>query len=139
MTPEEILKIEKKIEKRRKLTKKYQQEKIEKYENNDVRNETLEQLIKTEQEITLRKNKTSLDYYYKNKERLDDKRKELYQQQKQQLSQQSRDYYYKNKELLDKKRKELNQQQKEQINKQARVLSICKKILKYELKNETTP
>ena len=89
MTPEEILKIEKKIEKRRKLTKKYQQEKIEKYENNDVRNETLEQLIKTEQEITLRKNKTSLDYYYKNKERLDDKRKELYQQQKQQLSQQS--------------------------------------------------
>ena len=46
MTPEEILKIEKKIEKRRKLTKKYQQEKLENYENNDVRNETLEHIIK---------------------------------------------------------------------------------------------
>ena len=109
MTPEEILKIEKKIEKRRKLTKKYQQEKIEKYENNDVRNETLEQLIKNEQDKILKRNRVSIDYYYKNKERLDNKRKELYQQQKEQISQQNR------------------------------VLTKCKKILKYELKNETTP
>ena len=109
MTPEEILKIEKKIEKRRKLTKKYQQEKIEKYENNDVRNETLEQLIKNEQDKILKRNRVSIDYYYKNKERLDNKRKVLYQQQKEQISQQNR------------------------------VLTKCKKILKYELKNETTP
>lgn len=109
MTPEEILKIEKKIEKRRKLTKKYQQEKIEKYENNDVRNETLEQLIKNEQDKILKRNRVSIDYYYKNKERLDNKRKVLYQQQKEQISQQTR------------------------------VLTKCKKILKYEPKNETTP
>ena len=82
MTPEEINKLEKKIEKRRKLTKKYQQEKIQNYENNDVRNETLEHIIK--------RNEYSLDYYYKNKDELDKKRKELYQQNKEQLSQQTR-------------------------------------------------
>jgi len=125
MTPEEIIKLEKKLEKRRKLTKKYQQEKIQNYENNNVRNETIEQIIK--------RNEYSLDYYYKNKERLDNKRKELYQQQKQQLSQQSRDYYYKNKDELDKKRKELYQQNKERINQENRVLAKCKKILKYEI------
>ena len=95
MTPEEINKLEKKIEKRRKLTKKYQQEKIQNYENNDVRNETLEHIIK--------RNEYSLDYYYKNKDELDKKRKELYQQNK------------------------------EQISRETRVLTKCKKILKYEM------
>jgi hypothetical protein len=95
MTPEEINKLEKKIEKRRKLTKKYQQEKIQNYENNDVRNETLEHIIK--------RNEYSLDYYYKNKDELDKKRKELYQQNKERISQESR------------------------------VLTKCKKILKYEI------
>jgi hypothetical protein len=95
MTPEEINKLEKKIEKRRKLTKKYQQEKIQNYENNDVRNETLEHIIK--------RNEYSLDYYYKNKDELDKKRKELYQQNKERISQETR------------------------------VLTKCKKILKYEI------
>ena len=94
MTPEEILKIERRIEKRRSLTRKYQQEKLENYENNDVRNETLEHIIK--------RNEYSLDYYYKNKDELDKKRKELYQQNKDRLSQETR------------------------------VLTKCKKILKYE-------
>lgn len=95
MTPEEILKIEKKILKRKALTKKYQQEKLENYENNDVRNETLEHIIK--------RNENSLDYYYKNKDELDKKRKELYQQNKERISQETR------------------------------VLTKCKKILKYEI------
>jgi hypothetical protein len=95
MTPEEINKLEKKILKRKALTRKYQQEKIENYENNDVRNETLEHIIK--------RNENSLDYYYKNKDELDKKRKELYQQNK------------------------------EQISRETRVLTKCKKILKYEM------
>ena len=37
MTPEEINKLEKKLQKRRQLTSKYQQEKKQNYENNDVR------------------------------------------------------------------------------------------------------
>ena len=103
MTPEEKTKLEKRAEKKKKLHLQYYKEKIQNYENNDVRNETLKQLIKNEQAIILKKQKTSLDYYYKNKERLDDKRKELYQQQKEQISQQTR------------------------------VLTKCKKILKYEM------
>jgi hypothetical protein len=103
MTPEEISKLQKKEDKRKILHEKYKKEKIQNYENNDVRNETLEQLIKNEQAIILKKKKTSIDYYYKNKIRLDNKRKDLYQQQKEQISQQSR------------------------------VLTICKKILKYEI------
>jgi hypothetical protein len=102
MTPEEIIKLQKKEDKKKLLHEKYKKEKLQNYENNDVRNSTLEQLIKTEQELTMLKNKTSLDYYYKNKERLDNKRKELYQQQKEQISQRTR------------------------------VLTKCKKILKYE-------
>ena len=102
MTPEEISKLQKKEDKKKILHEKYKKEKLQNYENNNVRNETLEQLIKTEQELILLKNKTSLEYYYKNKERLDNKRKELYQQQKEQISQ------------------------------RARVLTKCKKILKYE-------
>jgi hypothetical protein len=102
MTSEEILKIEKKIEKRRKLTKKYQQEKLENYENNDVRNETLEHIIKTKDELIIKRNEYSLDYYYKNKDELDKKRKELYQHNKDRISQETR------------------------------VLTKCKKILKYE-------
>ena len=102
MTPEEIIKLQKKEDKKKILHEKYKKEKLQNYENNDVRNSTLEQLIKTEQELTMLKNKTSLDYYYKNKERLDNKRKELYQQQKEQISQRTR------------------------------VLTKCKKILKYE-------
>ena len=109
MTPEEISKLQKKEDKRKILHEKYKKEKIQNYENNDVRNETLEQLIKNEQDKILKRNRVSIDYYYKNKERLDNKRKELYQQQKEQISQQNR------------------------------VLTKCKKILKYELKNETTP
>lgn len=102
MTPAEIIKLQKKEDKKKILHEKYKKEKLQNYENNNVRNETLEQLIKTEQELILLKNKTSLEYYYKNKERLDNKRKELYQQQKEQISQ------------------------------RARVLTKCKKILKYE-------
>lgn len=102
MTPAEIIKLQKKEDKKKLLHEKYKKEKLQNYENNNVRNETLEQLIKTEQELILLKNKTSLEYYYKNKERLDNKRKELYQQQKEQISQ------------------------------RARVLTKCKKILKYE-------
>lgn len=102
MTPEEIIKLQKRADKKKKLHLQYYKEKLQNYENNDVRNETLEQLIKTEQELILLKNKTSLEYYYKNKERLDNKRKELYQQQKEQISQRTR------------------------------VLTKCKKILKYE-------
>lgn len=102
MTPEEIIKLQKRADKKKKLHLQYYKEKLQNYENNDVRNETLEQLIKTEQELTLLKNKASLEYYYKNKERLDNKRKELYQQQKEQISQRTR------------------------------VLTKCKKILKYE-------
>jgi hypothetical protein len=102
-SPEEIAKLEKRAEKKKKLHLQYYKEKIQNYENNDVRNATLEQLIKTEQELILKKNKASIDYYYKNKERLDNKRKELYQQQK------------------------------EQISKHTRVLTKCKKILKYEM------
>ena len=56
MTPEEILKIEKKIEKRRKLTSKYQQEKKQNYENNDVRNETLEHIIKNNNDLIIERN-----------------------------------------------------------------------------------
>ena len=103
MTPEEISKLQKKEDKKKILHEKYKKEKIQNYENNDVRNETLEQLIKNEQAIILKKKKTSIDYYYKNKIRLDNKRKDLYQQQKEQISQQSR------------------------------VLTKCKKILKYEI------
>ena len=102
MTPEEIIKLQKRADKKKKLHLQYYKEKLQNYENNDVRNETLEQLIKTEQELILLKNKASLEYYYKNKERLDNKRKELYQQQKEQISQRTR------------------------------VLTKCKKILKYE-------
>lgn len=102
MTPAEIIKLQKKEDKKKLLHEKYKKEKLQNYENNDVRNSTLEQLIETEQELTLLKNKTSLDYYYKNKEHLDNKRKELYQQQKEQISQRTR------------------------------VLTKCKKILKYE-------
>jgi len=102
MTPEEIIKLQKRADKKKKLHLQYYKEKLQNYENNDVRNETLEQLIKTEQKLILLKNKASLEYYYKNKERLDNKRKELYQQQKEQISQ------------------------------RARVLTKCKKILKYE-------
>ncbi len=115
MTPEEeIAKLKKRAEKKKKLHLQYYKEKIQNYENNDVRNATLEQLIigfyknhtglkpETEQELTLKKNKTSIEYYYKNKE------------------------------LLDKRRKDLYQQQKEQISKHTRVLTKCKKILKYE-------
>lgn len=102
-SPEEIAKLKKRAEKKKKLHLQYYKEKIQNYENNDVRNATLEQLIKTEQELTLKKNKTSIEYYYKNKE------------------------------LLDKRRKELYQQQKEQISKHTRVLTKCKKILKYEM------
>ena len=102
MTPEEISKLQKIEDKKKKLHEKYKKEKLQNYENNDVRNETLKHIIETEQELILRKNKTSIDYYYKNKERLDNKRKELYQQQK------------------------------EQISKQNRVLTKCKKILKYD-------
>jgi hypothetical protein len=117
MTPEEISKLQKIEDKKKKLHEKYKKEKLQNYENNDVRNETLEQLIigfyknhtglkpENEQELILRKNKTSIDYYYKNKERLDNKRKELYQQQK------------------------------EQISKQNRVLTKCKKILKYDMRS----
>ena len=90
MTPEEILKIEKKIEKRRKLTSKYQQEKKQNYENNDVRNETLEHIIKDNNELIIKRNKKCLDYYYKNKDELDKKRKELYQQNKERISQETR-------------------------------------------------
>ena len=103
MSKEEIIKLQKKEYKKKLLHEKYKKEKLQNYENNDVRNETLEQLIKTEQELSCIKNKTSLDYYYKNKERLDIKRKELYQQQKEQISQRTR------------------------------VLTKCKKILKYEI------
>ena len=109
MTPEEIIKLQKKEYKKKILHEKYKKEKLQNYENNDVRNETLEQLIKNEQDKILKRNRVSIDYYYKNKERLDNKRKVLYQQQKEQISQQNR------------------------------VLTKCKKILKYELKNETTP
>ena len=101
MTSEE--KLKKRAEKKKQLHLQYYKEKLKNYENNDVRNETLEQLIKNEQAIILKKKKTSIDYYYKNKERLDNKRKELYQQQKEQISQQTR------------------------------VLTKCKKILKYEI------
>jgi DNA repair ATPase RecN len=103
MTPEEIAKIEKKIEKRRKLTKKYQQEKLQNYENNNVRNETIAHIINNKDELIIKRNKNSLDYYYKNKDELDKKRKELYQQNK------------------------------ERINQENRVLAKCKKILKYEI------
>ncbi len=58
MTPEEeINKLEKKLEKRRKLTKKYQQEKIQNYENNDVRNETIAHIINTKDELIIIRNK----------------------------------------------------------------------------------
>jgi DNA repair ATPase RecN len=103
MTPEEIAKIEKKIEKRRKLTKKYQQEKLQNYENNNVRNETIAHIINNKDELIIKRNKNSLDYYYKNKDELDKKRKELYQQNKERISQETR------------------------------VLTKCKKILKYEI------
>ncbi len=103
MTPQEISKLQKREEKKKLLHLKYYKEKLKNYENNDVRNETLEQLIKNEQAIILKKKKTSIDYYYKNKERLDNKRKELYQQNKERISQESR------------------------------VLTKCKKILKYEI------
>jgi len=103
MTPEEIVKIEKKIEKRRLLTKKYQQEKKQNYENNDVRNETLAHIINNKDELIIKRNKKCLDYYYKNKVELDKKRKELYQQNKERISQEKR------------------------------VLTKCKKILKYEI------
>lgn len=109
MTPEEIAKLQKRADKKKKLHLQYYKEKLQNYENNDVRNKTLEELIKNEQAIILKRNKASLEYYYTNKERLDKKRKELYQQQKEQISQQTR------------------------------VLTKCKKILKYEPKNETTP
>ena len=109
MTPEEIAKLQKRADKKKKLHLQYYKEKLQNYENNDVRNKTLEELIKNEQAIILKRNKASLEYYYTNKERLDKKRKELYQQQK------------------------------EQISLQTRVLTKCKKILKYEPKNETTP
>jgi hypothetical protein len=105
MTPEEINKLEKKIEKRRKLTKKYQQEKLENYENNNVRNETIAHIINNKDELIIKRNKNSLDYYYKNKDELDKKRKELYQQNKERISQETR------------------------------VLTKCKKILKYEIKD----
>lgn len=90
MTPEEIVKIEKKIEKRRLLTKKYQQEKTQNYENNDVRNETIEHIINNKDELIIKRNKKCLDYYYKNKDELDKKRKELYQQNKERISQEKR-------------------------------------------------
>ena len=109
MTPEEIAKLQKRADKKKKLHLQYYKEKLQNYENNDVRNKTLEELIKNEQAIILKRNKASLEYYYTNKERLDKKRKELYQQQK------------------------------EQISLQTRVLTKCKKILEYEPKNETTP
>jgi hypothetical protein len=102
MSKEEIAKLQKRADKKKKLHLQYYKDKLQNYENNDVRNETLEQLIKTEQELSCLKNKASLEYYYKNKERLDIKRKELYQQQKEQISQRTR------------------------------VLTKCKKILKYE-------
>lgn len=101
MTSEE--KLKKRAEKKKQLHLQYYKEKLKNYENNDVRNETLEQLIKNEQAIILKRNKASLKYYYENKEKLDKRRKELYQQQKEQISQQSR------------------------------VLTKCKKILKYEI------
>ena len=90
MTPEEIAKIEKKIEKRRKLTKKYQQEKLQNYENNNVRNETIAHIINNKDELIIKRNKKCLDYYYKNKDELDKKRKELYQQNKERISQETR-------------------------------------------------
>jgi DNA repair ATPase RecN len=90
MTPEEILKIEKKIEKRRLLTKKYQIEKTQNYENNDVRNETIKHIINNKDELIIKRNKKCLDYYYKNKDELDKKRKELYQQNKERISQETR-------------------------------------------------
>ena len=102
MTPEEKTKLEKRAEKKKKLHLQYYKEKMQNYENNDVRNETLKQLIVQEEAIILKRNKDSLEYYYKNKE------------------------------LLDKRRKDLYQQQKEQISKHTRVLTKCKKILKYE-------
>ena len=102
MSKEEIAKLQKRADKKKLLHEKYKKEKLQNYENNDVRNETLEQLIKNEQDKILKRNRVSIDYYYKNKERLDNKRKELYQQQKEQISQQNR------------------------------VLTKCKKILKYE-------
>ncbi len=77
MTPEEINKLEKKIEKRRKLTKKYQIEKTQNYENNDVRNETIAHIINNKDELIIKRNKKCLDYYYKNKDELDKKRKTL--------------------------------------------------------------
>ncbi len=84
-----------------KLHKKYQKEKLQNYENNDVRSATIEQLIVRHKEpyrlaknakndLIIKRNKASLDHYYKNKNRLDIKRKELYQQNKEQLSQQTR-------------------------------------------------
>lgn len=76
MTPEKISKLQKIEDKKKKLHEKYKNEKLQNYENNDVRNETLKHIIETEQE--------------------------------------------------------LYQQQKEQISKQNRVLTKCKKILKYE-------
>jgi hypothetical protein len=100
MTPEE--KLQKRADKKKKLHLQYYKEKLQNYENNDVRNETLKQLIVQEEAIILKRNKDSLEYYYKNKE------------------------------LLDKRRKDLYQQQKEQISKHTRVLTKCKKILKYE-------
>jgi GTP-sensing pleiotropic transcriptional regulator CodY len=90
MTPEEEKKLEKKLEKRRKLTKKYQQEKIQNYENNDVRNETIARIINNKDELIIKRNKKCLDYYYKNKDELDKKRKELYQQNKERISQETR-------------------------------------------------
>ncbi len=101
MTSEE--KLKKRAEKKKQLHLQYYKEKLKNYENNDVRNETLEQLIKNDQAIILKRNKASLEYYYENKEKLNKRRKELYQQQKEQISQQSR------------------------------VLTKCKKILKYEI------
>ena len=56
MTPEEISKLQKKEDKKKILHEKYKKEKLQNYENNNVRNETLEQLIKTEQELILLKN-----------------------------------------------------------------------------------
>ena len=90
MSKEEIAKLQKRADKKKKLHLQYYKDKLQNYENNDVRNETLKQLIVNEQAIILKRNKASLEYYYKNKERLDIKRKELYQQQKEQISQQTR-------------------------------------------------
>lgn len=45
----------------------------------------------------------------------------------------SLNYYYKHKFYLDNKRKQLYQKQKYKISQEKRVLKICKLIIKYEL------